>query len=233
MGAVEAELRRVARLLAAAYRDSEQDYSEFLLKPGELDPLDTLIQTILSQATADVNSRRAFQRLKARYPTWEAVLAAPLKGLEEAIKPGGLAPQKAPRIKALLVGIRERTGSLDLSFLRGLDQDQAYQFLLGFPGVGPKTAACVLAFSCGRPVFPVDTHIARICRRLGLVAATARAAAIQERLAGLVPPELALSLHFNLIRHGRRVCRARQPLCGQCMLSAGCAHYRNPTGGAV
>ena len=133
------------------------------------DPLSELILTILSQNTSDTNSGRAFARLLAAFPDWRAVMTADVRSVEEAIRPGGLAPSKAPRIQAMLGEIWARQGSLDLSFLQSMLIDEARAWLRSLPGVGPKTAACVLLFSLGKPALPVDTHVLRVARRLGLV----------------------------------------------------------------
>ena len=134
-----------------------------------LDPLDVLIETILSQSTTNANSRRAFELLKRRFPQWEAARRARVSSIEAAIKSGGLGKQKSVRIKELLNEILKRRGSLDLSFLKRMPLEEARQFLASFKGVGPKTVACTLLFACNRPVFPIDTHIFRIARRLGLI----------------------------------------------------------------
>lgn len=196
-----------------------------LLEGGEGDPLATLILTILSQATSDTNSGRAFRELRSRFPTWEAVLTAPVEEVAAAIRSGGLAEQKAARIRRLLAQIKETHGSLDLDFLKSWDPGEAYRYLVSFEGVGPKTAACVLLFALKRPAFPVDTHILRISRRLGLVDPKCNAERAQEELSTRVPPEAAYSLHVNLIEHGRRVCHPARPGCSNCPLTSECEHY--------
>ncbi len=188
------------------------------------DPLTELVLGLLSQNTSDANSGRAFMRLRARFPRWEEVLAAPPSALEEAIRIGGLARIKAQRLKALLEEVLRRCGSLDLSFLSRLPLEEAQRWLETLPGVGPKTAACVLLFALGRPALPVDTHVHRVARRLGLVPATASAPQAQKMLQAAVPPALAHAFHVLLIRHGRRLCRARSPQCPQCPLLDLCPH---------
>jgi len=190
------------------------------------DPLSELVLTVLSQNTSDANSGRAFMRLRARFPTWEEVLAAPVEALEEAIRIGGLARIKAQRIKALLAEILRRCGSFDLSFLARLPLEEAQAWLEALPGVGPKTAACVLLFALGRPALPVDTHVHRVARRLGLVPGGAGAARAQEMLQASVPSELVFPFHVLLIRHGRRLCRARGPQCPRCPLADVCPYPR-------
>jgi len=191
------------------------------------DPLSELIETVLSQNTSDVNSARAFRSLRAAYPTWAAVARAPAAGIERAIRGGGLARTKSRRIRLVLRAVREREGRYDLTSLRGLPLAAAQERLLGLPGVGPKTRACVLLFACGLPAFPVDTHVHRIVRRLGLVEARASAEAAHARLEPAVPPSRALDLHLNLIRLGRELCRPRAPRCERCPLRRLCPHAAN------
>jgi len=186
------------------------------------DPLDTLIETVLSQNTSDVNSERAFASLRAAFPTWELAAAARPRAIERAIKSGGLARTKSRRIVKLLAAVREREGRLELSGLRRLDAARADARLRGLPGVGPKTRACVLLFALGKHAFPVDTHVHRLARRLGLVPERASAEKAHELLAPAVEQGRALDLHLNLIRLGREVCRARRPLCGACPLRVRC-----------
>jgi endonuclease-3 len=191
------------------------------------DPMTELVLTILSQNTSDANSGRAFMRLRARFPTWESLLAADPPAIEEAIRIGGLSQVKAVRIKALLAEVVRRRGSLDLSFLRALSPPEARAWLEGLPGVGPKTAACVLLFSLGLPALPVDTHVHRVALRLGLVPLRTPPARAQALLEEWVPPELHYQFHVLLIRHGRRLCRAQRPLCPRCPLLADCPYGRS------
>jgi endonuclease-3 len=186
------------------------------------DPMSELVLTLLSQNTADLNSGRAFSRLLGRFPDWPAVLAAPQSEIEEAIRPGGLAPTKAPRLKALLAEVHDRAGGFDLSFLRDLPLDEARQWLRTLPAVGPKTAACVLVFALGRPALPVDTHVFRVGVRLGLIPAKLTPEKAQALLEATVPPEDQYALHVLLIRHGRHTCTARSPACGRCPLQDAC-----------
>lgn len=184
--------------------------------------LSELVRTILSQNTSDVNSDRAFARLRQRFPTWDAVLGAEVDEVEEAITPGGLARIKAPRIKKALIAIREERGELDLGFLKGMQIDEAKSWLMSLEGVGPKTAACVLLFSLGRPVLPVDTHVLRVSRRLGLIGPRTSAERAHEELGEVVPSEAVYDFHMNMVAHGRRVCHARQPDCDRCVLAPNC-----------
>jgi endonuclease-3 len=211
--ALERRLLRIADRLARAYGRPRR---------GRSDPLDSLIETVLSQNTSDVNSGRAFASLKAAFPTWQKAAVARPRALERAIKSGGLARTKSRRILKLLAAIREREGRLDLAGLRRLDAAAADARLRGLPGVGPKTRACVLLFALGKHAFPVDTHVHRLARRLGLVPERSSAEAAHELLAPAVREGRALDLHLNLIRLGREVCRARSPLCGACALGPLC-----------
>ena len=179
-------------------------------------PLDMLVATILSQATSDVNSERTFAALKKRFPTWDAVLRARESTLADTIRAGGLANQKAAVIRDVLRQIKERTGALDLSFLNEMTAEEATAFLSRFRGVGPKTAACTLLFACDKETFPLDTHIFRVLRRVGLVPQKCTDRRAHEIMNRLVPPGKFYSLHVNLIRHGRKLCRPRDPLCSRC-----------------
>jgi len=189
------------------------------------DPVASLVLTILSQNTNDVNRDRAFERLLARFPTWEAVRDAPPEELVEAIRPAGLAPTKGPRIQGALRTITEERGEIELGFLKEMGLEEARAWLLAIPGVGPKTAAIVLLFALGRPAFPVDTHVHRVTLRLGLIPAKTSREKAHTLLEALVPPEIYYPLHLNLIEHGRAVCHARTPECGRCILKEYCTHY--------
>jgi endonuclease-3 len=186
------------------------------------DPLDTLIKTVLSQATNDRNSQKAFTSLKQAYPTWEQVALAPDEHIAQLIQVGGLGPQKARRIKAILASIKKQAGSYDLGFLQNLRMEQAWDLLMALEGVGPKTAACTLLFSFGMPFFPVDTHIHRIAKRLGLVPPGKSAENTQLIMQACVPADLVERLHINLIELGRTYCDARNPLCDECPLKHMC-----------
>lgn len=190
------------------------------------DPLDTLVETVLSQHTSDVNSGRAFASLKDAFPTWARAAAAPQPALEDAIRVGGLARVKSVTLARLLSEVKRRHGGYDLTALRTLRHAAARERLRGLPGVGPKTQACVLLFACGKPAFPVDTHVHRIVRRLGLVPVGASAAAAQDALEPATPARHALPLHLNLIRLGREICRPREPRCPVCPLRPVCAYAK-------
>ena len=185
---------------------------------GYVDPVDLLVQTMLSQNTTDTNSFRAFRNLKTAYPQYEPLLDASAEDISRLIKVGGLADMKAERIKEAILKIKSDAGAIDLGFLADLDAAEAKEYLLALPGVGPKTAAVVLLFAFGFPVMPVDTHVYRVSRRLGLVPENASIKETQRILEGITPRNKYLSLHLNLIRHGRSICRARNPLHEKCAL---------------
>jgi endonuclease-3 len=190
--------------------------------PRRLPPLDELILTVLSQHTSDTNRDRAYADLRARFRTWDEVADAPLPAIAKAIYRGGLGPTKAVRIRGILRELRDRGIALDDRALMGMRSKPLWDLLVSLSGVGPKTAACVLLFSLGRPFFPVDTHVHRVARRLGLVDDRADAVTAQEVLQASVVPEDMYALHMHLIRHGREVCVALRPLCSQCVLSSLC-----------
>jgi endonuclease-3 len=185
-------------------------------------PLDSLIATLLSQNTNDRNSYRAWLSLKKEYPTWEKVHEAPAKDLARTIEVGGLKNQKARRIKAILRSILRRHGSFSLDFMKSMPDREAMEYLLAMKGVGNKTAACVLVFSLGRDVFPVDTHIHRIANRLGLVK-TKSADETYEAMRAQIPKGRAYSFHVNLIHFGRQTCKSGHPMCGTCVLFDECS----------
>jgi endonuclease III len=187
-------------------------------------PLDELILTILSQSTNDVNRDRAYERMRRRFPTWKRVLRARRADLEEAIRIGGLAPTKSRVIQEVLGRILKEQGRLSLEVLKRLPVEEARRYLSRFKGVGEKTVCCVLLFACGHPVFPVDTHIQRVTRRLGWVPEGSTPARSHAILARLIPEERYLSAHLNLITLGRRICRPRNPACDQCRLRRGCRY---------
>ncbi len=186
------------------------------------DPVAELVLTLLSQNTSDANSGRAFIRLMNDFPDWRSLLDADVKAIERAIQPGGLAPTKAPRLQAMLREVWSRCDSFDLSFLREWPLEEARAWLRSLPGVGPKTAACVLLFSLGRPALPVDTHVHRVAKRLGLVPEKTSAEQAHGLLEAKLTPELVYPFHIQLIKHGRRTCTAQRPKCPACLLRAAC-----------
>jgi len=189
-----------------------------------LQPIDELVSTILSQNTNDVNRDVAFNRLRAAFPTWEAVMSAPEQEVVEAIRPAGLANQKGPRIQSVLREISAERGSMDLMFLRDIPIEDAHTWLVKFNGVGPKTAAIVLLFSLGIPAFPVDTHIYRVSGRIGLRPQKMTVEQAHPYLAGLFPRDEYYEAHLNLIRLGREICHARKPECAACPLKKFCQY---------
>lgn len=200
------------------------------------EPLGGLILTILSQHTSDKNSERAFDHLRRVFPTWDAVRVAPVDEIADAIRSGGLADAKASRIKTVLEDTFVRFGETSLDALDAMPTDAAREYLLGFHGVGPKTAACVLMFSLGRPVLPVDTHVFRVSHRLGLIDKKVGEARAHDLLQAQLPPERVYPFHVHMIRHGRRVCVARGPRCEICVLRDRCefyVHRQNETGTAT
>jgi endonuclease-3 len=194
-----------------------------------IDPVDLLVETILSQNTSDVNSLKAFGRLKSAYHNYNELLSAPVSEISRHIRIGGLSDVKAQRILGALHRIKGDAGSIGLGFLKGMDKDAAREYLLSIPGVGPKTASVVLLFAFGLPFMPVDTHVYRVSRRLGLVPEKASIDKAQGILEEITPPEKYLSLHLNLIRHGRLICRARDPRHEQCSLRPICDYYLRAT----
>ena len=188
------------------------------------DPLSELIAALLSQNTSDVNSGRAFENLVSTFGTWGEVAEADVEGISEAISAGGLNRVKAPRIKAILGRIKSEKGSLDLAFLKDMPLSEARGWLESLPGVGPKTAACVLLFSLGRPALPVDTHVYRVSQRLGLIDSKVSPDNAHRILGKMVPPESIYEFHINMVRHGRKVCRSQSPLCAGCLLNKGCVY---------
>jgi endonuclease III len=216
---------RIYELLIATYGEpkNEPDY----------DPLGGLIGTILSQHTSDINSERAYHQLTSTFPTWEEVRDAPTNEVANAIRSGGLANIKAPRIQDALLTLAERqheqgdTKSLSAFLYDELTKrttEEAWQYLRSITGVGPKTAAAVLMFDMGMPFMPVDTHVFRVSKRLGLIGPKVNADQAHDVFAKNTPPEWVYPLHVNLIRHGRQVCHAQRPDCGHCTLYSQCAY---------
>jgi endonuclease-3 len=210
--------------LARAVACLDVFYGRLVLAP-RYPPVDELVFTVLSQNTADVNTERCFAALKARFPDWACARDAEVDDIEAAIALGGLAHTKAPRIKRILEALSERTGEPDLGVLDGMSDADAQAYLTGLPGVGPKTAACVLLFSLGRPVMPVDTHVHRVARRLGVIGGKVtaeQAHPLLTKLAGAGDAAQIYAVHVDFVRHGRRICHARRPACGKCPLAGVC-----------
>ena len=209
-----------AKIAAVHYR-LLQVYGE-PRRRGCSDPVGSLIQTILSQNTSDVNTARAYASLRATFSDWRTVMEAPIEAVADAIRSGGLANQKALRIQAALRTIYETRGDFDLNWLAELPVHEARDWLTSLPGVGPKTASIVLLFCFDRPAFPVDTHVHRVTRRLGLAPSQASPDQVMRIIESHTPPAWFYPLHLNLIRHGRAVCKARNPRCDACALADLC-----------
>ncbi len=207
-------------------------HRRLLEKYGEPDwhtpqpPLDELISTILSQNTNDLNRDRAFTRLKQRFASWENVRDANRDEVIDAIRSAGLANQKGPRIQDILRQITAERGSLDLEFLRDLPDNDAWEWLIKFKGVGPKTTSIVLLFSLGKAAFPVDTHIQRVTGRIGLRPPSMSNEKAHAYLAELFPPATHKAAHLNLIHLGREICHPRKPVCPECVLNSLCDYYQ-------
>jgi len=224
-----ADLDALAAKAQAAYERLLAVYGEPIWREP-LPPLDELVSTILSQNTNDRNRDLAFQALRARFPTWEAVRDADPEAVIAAIRVAGLANQKGPRIQAVLREITAERSSLDLGFLGSLPRDQAHAWLTHFKGVGPKTAAIVLQFALGIPAFPVDTHIYRVTGRLGIRPEKMTVEQAHIFLESLIPPQMYYTAHLNLIRLGREVCHARKPDCPRCPVLELCDYGREQLG---
>jgi endonuclease-3 len=188
------------------------------------DPIAELVLTVLSQSTNDRNRDVAYLRLRERFPSWEAVMEAPVGEIEEAIRPGGISKVKSARIKAILQALASGDASheLSLDWLPDVPLGEARDYLIALPGVGRKTAACVLLFAYGLHDVPVDTHVSRVGTRLGLLRKGASFEELHDEMLALTPPGEELELHVNLLRHGRRTCHARSPACGKCSLARMC-----------
>ena len=193
-------------------------------------PLDELVLTVLSQNTNDRNRDVAYVALRKRFPDWKAVATAPVEDVEEAIRPGGISKVKSQRIQSMLGVIQAETGGLDLAFLADAPREEAIEFLERLPGVGRKTAACVLVFAFDRPEMPVDTHVYRVCSRLGFLRPKASFDEAHDVMRDATEPADVFELHVNLIRHGRRLCTARKPECPACPLLGVCPFGKQATG---
>jgi endonuclease III len=210
---------RVARL-----REKLRDVYGVPVAPPHEDPLAELVLTVLSQSTNDRNRDVAFLRLRDRFDTWEAVRHAPVAEVEEAIRPGGISKVKSQRIHDILVAIEDTNndGGLDLGWMRDAPVPASRDFLCALPGVGRKTAACVLLFSYGLRDVPVDTHVSRVGMRLHLLRPGAPFDELHDAMLALTPRGAELELHVNLLRHGRRTCHAQRPACAACILRRSC-----------
>ena len=196
-------------------------------RDGAGDVLECLILTILSQNTTDVNRDRGYAELKNRFPTWEDVLHADVKAIAAAIRLAGLGNQKSRTIKNFLSWLKAEYGELSLEFLHDIETEAALALLCQHKGIGIKTASVTLSFACGREVFPVDTHILRISKRLGLIPSNCSAEKAHQVLPSIVPEGKAYPFHMNLIYFGRQICDARKPLCERCPLTQHCLYYKD------
>jgi endonuclease-3 len=219
--AARLEMIREEKPFRYIVQNLENTYGEPHLK-SKSDPLAMLINIILSQATSDANSERTIRNLRERFANWENVLAADVSEIADAIRPGGLANQKSKVIKDLLGQIKDREGTLSLEFLANMSDDEARDYLARFRGIGPKTVACTLLFALHKEVFPLDTHIFRVLKRMGVLPEKIGDEKAHRLLDRLVPRGKFYSLHVNLIRLGRNICRPREPLCEQCPLIEYC-----------
>jgi endonuclease-3 len=217
-----AEWRPPARARVARIRERLAEVYGVPVREPHGDPLAELVLTVLSQSTNDRNRDIAYLRLRDRFPSWEAVRDAPVEEIEEAIRPGGISKVKSARIQAILRAIGD---SLDLSWMRDAPVAESRAYLCGLPGVGRKTAACVLLFAYGLRDVPVDTHVSRVGTRLGLFREGAPFEELHDTMLEITPRGEELEFHVNMLRHGRRTCHARRPACGECALLRMC-----PTG---
>jgi endonuclease-3 len=196
-------------------------------RESNLDPLSNLILTVLSQNTNDKNRDQAYQRLKNRFPTWQEVMQADVREIEAAIRPGGLANQKSERIKNILKWIYQEYGSLNIDALCTMKPAEAIEKFCQLKGIGVKTISVVLLFSCGVDIFPVDTHVHRICCRVGLVPQNSSAEKTFWLMQPLVPKGKSFSLHVNFLKLGRTICIAGRPRCEQCPINSFCDYYQS------
>jgi endonuclease-3 len=216
--------RRPRKARVRAIRDRLRELYGRPVNHPHCHPIAELVRTVLSQNTNDRNRDVAYQRLRDRFPTWEDVRDAPVEEVEEAIRPGGLSQTKAPRIQEILRALPLDGNQPTLDWLADADRDDAIDYLTELPGVGRKTAACVMIFALGRPEIPVDVHVYRVGGRLGLFPPKASFERAHDEMLAITDPEDAYELHINLITHGRRVCRPT-PRCELCALRRMCPYY--------
>ena len=195
-------------------------------READTNVLDCLIRTILSQNTNDVNRDKGFTALTKRFPTWEEVSEADVEEIGETIRIAGLHVQKSQTIKNFLTWLKEDREELDLQFICGMETVKAVQLLCQHKGIGIKTASVTLTFACGHEVFPVDTHVLRISRRLGLIPSNCTAEKAHEVMPQIVPMGKSLPFHMNLITFGRQICHARKPECDRCPLTTQCLYFK-------
>ena len=212
------DLKQIIPLLVSAYGDR--------MWVKRLEPVDELILTILSQNTSDTNPRRAFQSLKGVFHDWDRIIKAGVKEVADSIRTGGLADVKARYIQNALHAIKQKTGGFDLYFLNDMGVNDARNWLTGLPGVGMKTASCVLLFSLKMPAFPVDTHVYRVGKRLGLIGSKVSANAAHLEMERITPHADIYKAHVLIIEHGRKTCKSQRPLCHACVLAKMCPSYK-------
>lgn len=225
----KAQWRAPKRPRVARLREKLRDVYGVPLAPPHEDPLAELVLTVLSQSTNDRNRDVAYLRLRHFFGTWEEVRHAPVSEVEEAIRPGGISKVKSQRIHDILVAIEDTNkppGTLDLTWMRDAPVSESRDFLCALPGVGRKTAACVLLFAYGLRDIPVDTHVSRVGMRLHLLRPGAPFEELHDAMLALTPPGAELELHVNLLRHGRRTCHAQRPRCAACTLRGSCPSRR-------
>ena len=206
--------QKIKKLLDKQYGDIEWR--------DEMETLDELIFTVLTQNTSDINAEKAFKNLKSRYINWNEIVESTDEQLERIIRIGGLGKQKSIRIKKILKEIYLRTGGYDLSILKDMPFNEVKEWLITLPGVGPKTAAVVMSFALKLPAFPVDTHIHRISKRLGYIDQNTSAEKAHEIMENIILPKDRFNFHILLITHGRKICKANNPKCYICPLTSYC-----------
>lgn len=209
----QTKILKISKLLTKEYG---------IIKPWKKPPIDTLIAVILSQNTSDLNSEKAFAKLKGKYKDWEELLYAKEKDIAKTIVAGGLANIKAKRIKTTLKQIFQKEGKLDLGFLRDYSPSQARKYLMQFDGVGPKSAAIVVAFAFEKPAFPIDTHILRVLERIPILPRKISYENAHEYMEAITPEKLKIPLHAQIITHGRNICKAQNPQCSKCIIRIEC-----------
>lgn len=225
MNKLKAKTKRINDILEDFMGVPENDWEDS-------DPLKHLMLTILSQNTNDVNRDRAFKTLEERFALsdgeldWQKIVDAPQEDVAEAIRVGGLANQKSKRIQNILEWIKEEYGEYNIDFVCDMEISDAIELFTQLKGVGVKTISVVLAFSCNKDVFPVDTHVNRLCHRLGLVPEKHTAEKTFWAMQDLVPAGKSFSFHINLIRFGRKICKSRNPKCSECPLTDECEYYK-------
>lgn len=216
---------RAATILRWASRRLQREYRS-PRHHNKKDPLDELVFILLSAKTAERSYLRTYEALRKRFADWFAVLDSPIGTVAATIREGGLSVKKEWQLRSLLTEIQSGIGREGFARIRGLSTPEAARLLAGLPGVGLKSARCVLMYSLGRKVFPVDTHCRRVMARLGVIRFERLTDSVQDRIQELVPPSIRYDLHVNLVAHGRAVCLARKPRCGACVLKSRCEYFQ-------